>query len=108
MKGIGGKALKSITAPEKAWPEKAWPEKALSKKKGPEKAVTVPVSWMQDKENQNHPCVQLSNYNYMSRQVYKQKSVASGNIFQAIFKIPPLFVICSRKFQIAYKELTKT
>ena len=25
-----------------------------------EKAVTVPVSWMQDKEKQNHPCVQLS------------------------------------------------
>jgi len=43
-----------------------------------EKAVTVPVSWMQDKEKQNHPCVQLSNY--MSRQVYKQKSVASENI----------------------------
>ena len=68
-----------------------------------EKAVTVPVSWMQDKEKQNHPCVQRSNLiPCLDKSTNKNRWPVE--IFQAIFKITPLFVICSRK-QKTYKNL---
>ena len=77
----------------------------MSKRTLPEKVVTVPVSWMLDKEERNNQHERLSHC--MSRHVYKQKSVASS-IFHAMFKIIPLFLLHNfKKITKTYKNLKK-